>query len=401
MSNFSYRAVDAQGSRTEGRIEAPNLDRAKQLLRQRHLMVISVTKGRVLEETFNPFERRRINGTELEYLTSELALLLNSGVTIDRGLAVIKRNTSSGPQDALVGNLYDAVRRGENLSAAMSIEDGVFNPLYVNLVELGESSATLPQVFTRLAEDIRFQNQLKSKILQALTYPLVIFSVCILCIVFIFNYIVPQMSGLFQGLPEIPTYTAALLGMSEWMIAYQWYLLIVVLGLFVIILSFLRTSSGARRIDELLMATPGLKQVLILVERIRFNTAIAMMLASGILIDRCIEMAVGSVKNQMLRQELTVAKDRIRKGDTLSSALRTSPLYPDFSISLIEVGEESGQLEPVFNELSVRARREFEGWVDRFTALLEPLLILFMGVVVGGVVVTMLLSIVSINDIGF
>jgi type II secretory pathway component PulF len=401
MGNFSYRAVDAQGSRTEGRIEAPNLDRAKQLLQQRHLMVISVTKGRVLEETFNPFERRRINGTELEYLTSELALLLNSGVTIDRGLAVIKRNTSSGPQDALVGNLYGAVRRGENLSTAMSDEDGVFNPLYVNLVELGESSATLPQVFLRLAEDIKFQNQLKSKILQALTYPLVIFFVCILCIAFIFNYIVPQMSGLFQGLPEIPTYTAALLAMSEWMIAYQWYLLMVVLGFCVIILSFLRTSSGARRIDELLMATPGLKQVLILVERIRFNTAIAMMLGSGILIDRCIEMSVGSIRNQSLRQELTVARDRIKKGESLSAALSVSPLYPDFSISLIEVGEESGQLEPVFNELSVRARREFEGWVDRFTALLEPLLILFMGVVVGGVVVTMLLSIVSINDIGF
>jgi type II secretory pathway component PulF len=209
------------------------------------------------------------------------------------------------------------------------------------------------------------------------------------------------MSGLFQGLPEIPTYTAALLAMSEWMIAYQWYLLMVVLGFCVIILSFLRTSSGARRIDELLMATPGLKQVLILVERIRFNTAIAMMLGSGILIDRCIEMSVGSIRNQSLRQELTVARDRIKKGESLSTALSVSPLYPDFSISLIEVGEESGQLEPVFNELSVRARREFEGWVDRFTALLEPLLILFMGVVVGGVVVTMLLSIVSINDIGF
>ena len=111
-------------------------------------------------------------------------------------------------------------------------------------------------------------------------------------------------------------------------------------------------------------------------------------------------MAVGSVKNTTLRQGLVVAKERIKKGDTLANALRVSPLYPDFSISLIEVGEESGSLEPVFGEISNRARNEFESWVERFTSLLEPFLILFMGGVVGGVVVVMLLSIVSVNDLG-
>jgi type II secretory pathway component PulF len=163
---------------------------------------------------------------------------------------------------------------------------------------------------------------------------------------------------------------------------------------------FLKTPDGARKMDEIFFQIPGLNRVFVLVERIRFNTAISMMLASGILIDRCLEMAVGNVKNHVIRQTLVVAKERVKKGEPLARVLSMSPLYPDFSISLIEVGEESGQLEPVFNELSARARREFEGWVKRFTTLLEPMLILFMGVIVGGVVVTMLLSIVSVNDIG-
>ena len=126
-----------------------------------------------------------------------------------------------------------------------------------------------------------------------------------------------------------------------------------------------------------------------------------MMLESGILINRCLEMALGSVKNQKLRQGLTAAKERVKKGDTLTAALRTSPLYNDFAISLIEVGEESGALGPVFSEISGRSRREFESWVDRMTSLLEPLLILVMGGIVGGVVVVMLLSIVSVNEVGF
>jgi type II secretory pathway component PulF len=208
------------------------------------------------------------------------------------------------------------------------------------------------------------------------------------------------MSGLFEGLPEIPTYTAFLLGASAWMINYQWFLLLGIVTAVGMLVTALKTAEGARRIDEALLMVPGIKNVFILVERIRFNTAIAMMLESGILIDRCLDMAVGSVKNQTIQQELKVAKERVKKGATLSKALRASPLYPDFSLSLIEVGEESGQLEPVFAEISRRSRREFESWVDRMTSLLEPLLILVMGGIVGGVVVTMLLSIVSVNDIG-
>ena len=401
MKSFSYKAYDNLGAKADGGIEAADIGLAKAALSEQGLLVVSVTEDTSFTRELGFLSRRRVSAQELEFLTSELALLLNSGVTIDRGLAVIKRNSTSAPQARLVASLHDAVRRGESLSEAMAAESEVFNPLYVNLVKLGESSGTLPKIFSRLAEDIKFQSELRSKIMQALTYPAVIFFVCILCIVFIFNYIVPQMSGLFEGLPEIPTYTAFLLGASAWMINYQWFLLLGIVAAVGMLVTALKTAEGARRIDEALLMVPGIKNVFILVERIRFNTAIAMMLESGILIDRCLDMAVGSVKNQTIQQELKVAKERVKKGDTLSKALRASPLYPDFSLSLIEVGEESGQLEPVFAEISRRSRREFESWVDRMTSLLEPLLILVMGGIVGGVVVTMLLSIVSVNDIGF
>lgn len=400
MKSFVYAAYDSSGAKVDGSVDSLDLSQAKAQLAEQGLMVVSVSEDVSFTQDFGFLARKHVSAEELEFLTSELALLLNSGVTIDRGLAVIKRNTSSAPQSRLVASLHDAVRRGESLSDAMLAEPEVFNSLYINLVRLGESSGTLPKIFSRLSEDIKFQSELKRKIIQALTYPAVIFSVCILCIVFIFNYIVPQMSGLFQGLPEIPTYTAFLLGASEWMIQYQWFLLLGILALVAAVIALLKTPSGARRIDEALLMVPGVKNVFVLLEGIRFNTAISMMLESGILIDRCLDMAVGSVKNQTIQQDLKVAKDRVKKGDTLSKALRASPLYADFSLSLIEVGEESGQLAPVFSEISSRARAEFESWVDTVASLLEPLLILVMGAFVGGVVVIMLLSVVSVNDIG-
>ena len=190
MKLFTYKAYDSGGAKVDGETEALSLEAAQKTLSQQGYMVISVAENAPLGQELGFLTRKRVTSEELEFLTSELSLLLNSGVTIDRGLAVIRRNSTSAPQGRLVASLHDAVRRGDSLSDAMAAEGDTFNSLYINLVMLGESSGTLPKVFARLAEDIKFQSELKRKVIQALTYPAVIFSVCILCIVFIFNYIV-------------------------------------------------------------------------------------------------------------------------------------------------------------------------------------------------------------------
>ena len=401
MTRFLYQAYDSSGGKLQGEIEASDVTKAKQQIAEQQLMLVEIKEDGATVAGLDIFQRNKVSIQEIEYLTAELSLLLNSGVTIDRALGIIRRNSTSAPQAKLVAQLHDAVRRGESLSDALGEHQAVFNPLYLNLISLGEASGTLPTIFSRLAEDMKFQSELKRKVIQALIYPGVIFSVCLLCILFVFNYIVPQMQSLFDGLPELPFYTAVLLGVSNWIVSYQWILLAMVLAIGVGIYMARKNPSSAVAIDAFIARVPGFSGMITRVERIRFNTAITLMLESGILIDRCLEMAVGSIKNRELKQGLASAKDRVKKGATLSTALRSSPVFDDFSMSLIEVGEESGELAPVFGEISTRARREFESAVDRMTSLLEPALILVMGGIVGGVVVTMLLSIVSVNEVGF
>jgi type II secretory pathway component PulF len=401
MARFLYQAYDSSGGKLQGEVEASDVTKAKQQIAEQQLMLVEIKEDGDTVAGLDIFQRNKVSIQEIEYLTAELSLLLNSGVTIDRALGIIRRNSTSAPQAKLVAQLHDAVRRGESLSDALGEHQAVFNPLYLNLISLGEASGTLPTIFSRLAEDMKFQSELKRKVIQALIYPGVIFSVCLLCILFVFNYIVPQMQSLFDGLPELPFYTAVLLGVSNWIVSYQWILLAMVLASGVGIYMARKSPSSAAAIDAFIARVPGFSGMITRVERIRFNTAITLMLESGILIDRCLEMAVGSIKNRELKQGLTSAKDRVKKGATLSTALRSSPVFDDFSMSLIEVGEESGELAPVFGEISARARREFESAVDRMTSLLEPALILVMGGIVGGVVVTMLLSIVSVNEVGF
>ena len=401
MTIFVYQAYDSHGGRIEGEIEASSFESAKQELKQQKLIITSLKKHNNNRIQNSIFERKTVSLDELEFITSELAILLKNGVKIDKSLSILQKNKPSGPSSRLLGELYTAVKRGSVLSDAMSEHPEVFDLLYVNLVKLGEASGDLAYVFGKLSADLKFRSDLKRKIIQSLTYPMVIFSVCILCILFIFNYIVPQMSSLFDGLPELPVYTAILLGVSDWMQNYQWFLFLGILIAIAGLITAFKNPVAKRTIDEFMLKIPFIKNALLVIERIRFNSALTMMLEAGISIDKALELSAGSVKNRHIRQGLIAAKEHIKKGAGLTQSLGRSPIYPDFFLSLLEVGEESGKLSPVFEEIASRSRSEFESWADKMTSILEPLLILTMGGIVGSVVVTMLLSIISVNDLGF
>lgn len=401
MANFIYQAYDAHGARIEGQIEASSFEHAKQELKQQKLLITTLKAEKKIAGNITLFARKKVSLEELEFITSELAILLKNGVKIDKSLSILQRNKPNGAASTLLSELYTAVKRGSMLSDAMAEQPEVFDLLYVNLVKLGEASGDLAHVFVRLSDDLKFRSALKRKIIQSLTYPMVIFSVCILCILFIFNYIVPQMSGLFDGLPELPIYTEILLNVSSWMQNYQWFLFAGIFAAVLALIAAFRNPVTKRRLDEIMLKTPLIKGALLVIERIRFNSALTMMLEAGISIDKALELAAGSVNNRFIRQGLIAAKEHIKKGAGLTESLGRSPIYPDFFLSLLEVGEESGKLAPVFEEIASRSRSEFESWADNMTSILEPLLILSMGVIVGSVVVTMLLSIISVNDLGF
>lgn len=401
-STYIYQAYDSNGGRIDGYIEATSYDNAKHDLKNQKLILISL-KEELKKETssFTLFERKNISLDELEFLTSELAILLKNGVKIDKSLAILQRNKPPGLASQLLRDLYSSVKQGHSLSDAMKKYPEIFDSLYINLVRLGEASGDLSTVFVKLSADLKFRSDLKRKIIQSLTYPLVIFAVCILCILFIFNYIVPQMSGLFDGLPELPLYTEILLSVSAWMQSYQWFLFAgIIVGIIALVSAF-KNPIAKRALDEYMLKIPFIKGVVLIIERIRFNSALTMMLEAGISIDKALELSSGTVKNRFIRQGLFSAKEQIKKGEKLTTSLQKSPIYPDFYLSLLEVGEESGKLSPVFEEIASRSRTEFESWTDKMTSILEPLLILTMGGIVGSVVVTMLLSIISVNDLGF
>jgi type II secretory pathway component PulF len=265
---------------------------------------------------------------------------------------------------------------------------------------LGEASGNLSEIFDGLAKDLKFKRELQRKIISSLAYPMVIFFVCLLSIFFIFNFIIPKMAVMFNEVNELPWYTNIMLSTSDWMQQYQGLLVIgIIVGVFGLITAF-KQPGFLKWWQEISLKLPIIKKAIITVERIRFNSGLAMMVKAGVQIDRAIGLSAGNIKNASLKRELDIVKKKVKGGSALTPALKQTSLYPDFYISLLEVGEESGNLERVFDEIANRSRQEFESWADRMTTLLEPLMILFMGGFVGGVVVVMLLSMVSINEMG-
>lgn len=400
MKLFHYKAYDKAGAKVDGILEAVDKAAALKALQNQGLLVSQITEKKGGASVGLSLSSK-VTLADLEFLTAELSLLLESGVRIDKGLDIIRRTKSNPALAKLLNELSSELSKGSSLSKAMEKHEAIFGRLYINLVELGEASGNLPQIFSKLAEDLKFTRDLQRKVVASMTYPFIILGVCLLCVFFIFNFIVPKLSVLFTDPETLPWYTQTLLGISNWMQSYQLLLAGGIVATVALFISLFKQPKFRRSWQEVLLKIPGFKGVILITERIRFNSALAMMLEAGLPIDKSLELARGNLKNQVLQREVDIAKGKVKHGQSLSPALQQTSLYPEFYVSLLEVGEESGNLAYVFDEIAKRSRSEFENWTQKITTLIEPLLILLMGGIVGGVVIVMLMSMVAVNDVGF
>jgi type II secretory pathway component PulF len=400
MINFQYSGFDQSGAKVSGDISAESIDSARQMLRQQGVLVKTLQPQQLESPGFS-LGKTKVSLSDLEFLTTELSVLLDAGLKIDKGIELLNRTNKKPGLATLLDKISKSLRGGKQLSQALQLaDDKLFDSLYVNLVSIGEATGKLPEVFRSLAADLAFKRDLQQKVTQALTYPMVILFVCLSSIVFIFNYVVPNLETMFQGKTDLPVYTQLLLSSSAWMRQYQWYLLGAIIGGVFLLKHALQKPEFQHSFQKWQLNLPVLKQAVVLVERIRFNSGLAMMLNAGVSVDQALMLSCGNIKNSLVRRELEIAINKIKRGDALSGALRQTLLYPDFFASLLAVGEESGELTRIFREIAERSQREFSSWVTRMTSLLEPLLIVVMGGIVGGVVVIMMLSITGTTDVG-
>ncbi|MEO2280269.1 type II secretion system F family protein [Pseudoalteromonas pernae] len=397
---YEYQAIDAQGARHQGVIGAKDKASARKQLMANGLTPITIS---VISSQFDvkTLFNSKVSLAQLEFFTSELALLLESGVKVDKGIDIIRQSSAHPALSRLLSQIMADIKRGCSLSEAFAKHKSLFGPLYISLIKIGETSGNLPEVLARLSSDLKFQKELKSQISQALTYPMVIFFVCVMAVYFVLTFIVPKMSGIFSDLSQAPWYTQMIINVSNTFVNYQ-SLIVLSLVAAVMTLAFaFKRPEFKSWVYVKASRLPGIGGVILTSERIRFAQSMAMMLEAGLQLDTTLSLTAETLKHEELRRDAKLAVKQLKSGKQLSQVLSQTRVFPPFFLSIIKVGEETGRLPRVFSEVASRSKSDLELVIQRLTTMLEPLMLIFMGGFVGGIVITMLMSMVSINDVPF
>ncbi len=393
---YKYKALTASGDKVADYLFAVDESAARTALKKQSLIVVSVE----LDSANNFFNHnKKASASDVEQSTNQLATLLENGLRINDALEVL---VDTAPSQAL-GNIWHEVftdvQAGTTLYKSLQKFPALFDVLYLEMANIAENTGTLPTVFRSLADNLAFQRDLKSKTIQALTYPLIIFMVCLCAIFAIFNFVIPNMESVFTSATDLPAYTQWLLNSSRFVSQNNLLIFALMAGFVLAIITLWRQEKTRQILMQWVSVMPLLGTMVNKAEQIRFSSAMSLTLQSGLSLSDSLSLSIKTLNSTVNKQQLELAKIKVDSGSPLSESLSSSYFLDRISLSLIKVGEQSGTLDSSFAEVTRRAKTDFESWMIKLTSLLEPLLILVMGGIVGGVVVVMLLSIVSVNDI--
>lgn len=402
MAAYEYAALDASGKSSTGLIEGDTPRHARQLLRARGLMPLK------LEQVADAPARRRalplgrggLSITELTLFTRQLATLERAGMPLDESLAAIGQQAESRRVKRVALGVRGSVTEGETLAQALARFPRAFPPLFRATVEAGEQAGKLDQVLERLADYVERRQALKSKVMLAAFYPIILTVVAISVVTMLMTYVVPKVVDVFTSIhATLPFMTRALIGLSAFLRANGIYLLIAIAILLVGFQQALRKESFRRRLDAVLLRTPLVGRVTRGANTARFMRTLGILFGSGVPILEALRIGAQVVSNVPMREAVDRAALQVREGAGVARALGASGLFPPITMHLIAAGEASGKLDEMLDRAADNQERELETLIGALMAVFEPVLILAMGGVVLIIVLAILLPIFDLNDL--
>jgi len=400
MNNFYFKAVATNGQLRTGTIHADNEKWVAQELRRQGLTPVYVgsqpKKGFEIKLPSFGGARRR----DVLFFTQELSTLLNASVPVDRALAITTELTERSSFKQLVQDILRVLKGGKSLADSLATHPEHFSDLYVNMVRAGEASGSLAVVFERLSEFERTRDDLRSYILSAMAYPSLLVLVGIGSILVLMNFVVPRFASVFeQSRIEMPLPTKFLLEGSKFLQSYGLIglaaLVIIAIGMY----SYVRTVRGRLWWDTLRLRVPVLGEALRKAETARFARAMGTLVANSVPLVQSIAIAGATLYNKRISGSLDAVAMGVKRGEGIATPLRRAGQFPPLAGHLLSVGEETGRLDAMFVRMADIYDAETRTSIRRFTSLFEPLVILIMGIIVGTLILSLLLAIVSMNDV--
>jgi general secretion pathway protein F len=400
MATFFFRAVASDGKLRTGTITAETEKIVARELKRQGLIPVFVgsEKKKDLQLKLPSFGRG--HRKDVLFFTQEMSTLLNAGVPLDRALGITAELTEKGNFKSIVLDVMRVLKGGKSFAESLGTHPQHFSDLYVNMVRAGEASGSLGTIFERLAEFERTRDDLRGYIVSSLIYPALLTLVGIGSIFILLDFVVPRFAAIFSDpRMKIPTPTLLLMQTSEYVRAYSLPAFAVLVVLILGFQAYIRTAAGALWWDSLRLKTPLLGDALRKAETARFARAMATLIAASVPLVQSIGIARGILNNRRIAGSLEQVSQGVKRGEGIAGPLGRAGQFPPLASHLLAVGEETGNLDAMFQRMADIYDAETRTAIRRFTSLFEPLIILVMGILVGSLILSMMLAITGINDV--
>ena len=346
--------------------------------------------------------RGRVKQRDLQILTRELATLISAGLPLDRALSVVSNLADKAELKQAVGQILRSVQQGKSLTEALAEFPKIFPPLYVNMVKAGEIGGFLDTALQRLAEYLERAQEVQDEIKSALAYPVILVLVGGLSIVFMFTFVLPKFTALFKDMGDaLPASTRMLLAISTGLRSYWWVLALVTVGSWLGFRQYVATPQGRFTWDRWRLRVAVFGDLVRKREVAHFARTLGTLVKSGVPLLQALEVVEEVAGNQVIRQALKEVRVGVREGQGIGGPLSRSGVFPTLALQMVSVGEETGRLDDMLMRVSEYYEKETHNQLRQLVSLLEPALIVVMGLVIGFIVVAMLLGIFSMNDLPF
>ncbi|MBZ9688555.1 type II secretion system F family protein [Clostridium estertheticum] len=392
MITFKYKVMNHQGQKIEGTFKANSKNEVLAMIEDNNYYPIEIkeTLEREQKDLFEAFSK--VKTKDLYIFCRQFHTMINAGANISNTLDVLKKQAENKKLKKCLNEAHDDVQKGISLSEALGKHNDVFPDLLINMINTGEVSGNLDIIMSRMASHFEKENKINNQLKSAMVYPMVLAGLSVVVVVFLLTFIMPTFTGMFEGSGvPLPAPTRIVMGISKF-IRTKWYILIVVIGGVVYgMKTYAKTPEGKLSLDGLKLKLPIIKDTTEKVIVSRFTRTLSTVLASGVPLVQALDVVQKVVGNKVAEKSLEVIKEKVLKGVSLGEAIGDESLFPVMLHSMIKIGEESGSLDDILDKTANFYDEELEASLKRLTTMIEPLMIIVMGVVIGFIVIAMML----------
>jgi type IV pilus assembly protein PilC len=394
MPKYAWEGRLPQGGFRKGELEGPNELAVRAYLRQQQIIPTKIVKKATEIKISLPFMKGRVKKKSLAIFTRQMATMIDAGLPLVQSLEILAQQEEDETFRDIISTVKNEVEAGATLAAALQKHPRVFDNMYVNLVVAAEEAGTLDIILARLATHIEKMEELKKKIKAALVYPAMIVTVAIGVTIILMVFVVPVFEKLFSGIGQtLPLPTRVVIAVSNIFESYLPIVIAIVVALAIILQRYYKTENGKRRIDDLMLKLPIFGELLRKVAIARFARTLGTLVSSGVPILESLNIVAGAAGNKVVEEAILRGRISISEGQTISEPLAQSGVFPVMVTQMIAVGETTGSLELMLNKVADFYESEVDTAVATLSSMLEPVLMIFLGVIVGGLVISMYLPI--------